>query len=103
MLELGEDSRELHRKVGAELACGEFDCITTVGECALDYVAGAVSSGVEPDRLRVFADVDEALKRFPALVAEGDSILVKGSRAIGLERLADALVALGSTGSTPPY
>ena len=51
---------------------------------------------MSPDRLRVFTDTEEALERFPKLIQTGDSILVKGSRAMGLERLVDALAELES-------
>ena len=77
MAELGEDSDEAHRQV-AERA----------SRLGVELIAiGTHAYGVPP-----VADQVEAIGRLGALT-EGDAVLVKASRVVGLERLAASLVA----------
>jgi len=76
MLELGEVSVREHRRIG-ELAGLLGIAVITVN--APDYGGDDV------------ADVDAARERLGRL-GPGDAVLVKASRAVGLERLAHALV-----------
>jgi UDP-N-acetylmuramoyl-tripeptide--D-alanyl-D-alanine ligase len=59
-----------------------IDLLIGVGERAAAYVAGA--DGLAAVHL---ASVDEALERVPGLLADGDVVLLKGSRSMRLERL----------------
>ncbi len=43
------------------------------------------------------ADADEAIRLVAPMLHEGDAVLVKGSRALGLERVADGLVTGGTS------
>lgn len=94
MLELGKRTRELHRRTGARLATGRFDLVVTVGERAGDYVEGALRKGVDASTLKPFESLSKALTSLPALVKKGDSILIKGSRGMGLERVIEKLVQI---------
>jgi UDP-N-acetylmuramoyl-tripeptide--D-alanyl-D-alanine ligase len=88
MLELGATSRALHREVGAIAACSA-DVVIAVGtEPAAELARGAVGAVQH-----VVPDADAALKLVRKLVRAGDVILVKGSRAIGLDRVVDGLCA----------
>ncbi len=99
MLELGAHSKRLHREVGTTLSCGEFDLICVVGEDAREILAGAREHGVDDDRLLAFEDGTACAKGLPARLEEKDAILVKGSRAMGLERVVQTvLVASASAG-----
>jgi UDP-N-acetylmuramoyl-tripeptide--D-alanyl-D-alanine ligase len=93
MLELGEGADELHRKAGRELARGDFALVAVVGSHAAETIAGAEEAGASPDRLRRFDTTGDVVAAIPALVAEGDSILVKGSRGMELEKVVKALAA----------
>lgn len=95
MLELGAQSKDLHQKVGQELSCGDFDLVVAVGSRARDYLKGAQQHGVPKDRLLSFKSTGDALKSVPAMLAPNDSILIKGSRKMGLEKLVEAVVASG--------
>ncbi len=84
MAELGPDAAEEHRRMGAlavELG------IRVIAVAAPDY-------GGEP-----VDDVDGALAALGP-VGEGDAVLVKASRAAGLEHLADRLVSQHGAGPT---
>ena len=77
MAELGAESDRYHREIAALLAELEIEVVVAVGEEACAYHA-VVREG------HFVADVDA----FPAvlhLLRPGDAILVKGSRAVGLE------------------
>ncbi|HET8759063.1 MAG TPA: UDP-N-acetylmuramoyl-tripeptide--D-alanyl-D-alanine ligase [Solirubrobacteraceae bacterium] len=86
MLELGAQEAELHREVGAAAAAAGVDVLVTVGPRAvamLDAFAGESYA---------VADAAEAASLADELVEAGDVVLVKGSRGVGLEVVADALL-----------
>jgi len=79
MRELGPQSDAMHAEVGAR-ARDAVDLLVGVGEQARAY---------EPD---VFAETaEQAASELEGRIAPGDVILVKGSRAVGLELVADLL------------
>ncbi len=94
MLELGKRTRELHRRTGARLAAAGFDLVVAVGDRAGDYVEGALRKGVDASTLQSFDSLGKALSSLPALVKKGDSILIKGSRGMGLERVMEKLAQM---------
>jgi UDP-N-acetylmuramoyl-tripeptide--D-alanyl-D-alanine ligase len=75
MAELGPEGPRYHREVGA--LTNELDVVVGVGELARDY---------EPTHW--VADAEAAATLLRELLEPGDVVLVKGSRAIGLERVA---------------
>jgi UDP-N-acetylmuramoyl-tripeptide--D-alanyl-D-alanine ligase len=82
MAELGPTAPEYHRAVGELVGSLGIDAVLSVGELARDYGGEHV------------ADAAEAAERVTALVRPGDVVLVKGSRAVGLEVVAEALLAV---------
>ncbi len=89
MLELGVHSADAHEEVGRE-AASSADVLVGVGPLARTAVDAARRAGLSDTHL--VADGAEALVLLKRLQRPGDVILVKGSRALGLDRLADALV-----------
>jgi len=85
MLELGEREAELHREIGAAAAAAGVDLLVTVGPRA-----AAMLDAFDGDSYAV-ADADEAAALAGELIEPGDVMLVKGSRGIGLEVVAEAL------------
>ena len=88
MAELGPDAPEYHREIAArarELGIGP---IVGVGELAREY---------SPDRWA--PDAASAVGEIEDLLEPGDAVLVKGSRAVGLELLTDQLVARSGAGA----
>jgi UDP-N-acetylmuramoyl-tripeptide--D-alanyl-D-alanine ligase len=79
MAELGPDGPRYHREVGALTA--DLDVVVGVGELARDY---GPSHWV--------ADAGAAATLLRELLEPGDIVLVKGSRAVGLERVAANLI-----------
>jgi len=86
MLELGRTSIELHREAG-ELAGRSADLLVAVGGAPARALAEA-ALGIE---VHAVADADQALELLRRLLNEGDVVLIKGSRAIGLDRVVDGL------------
>jgi UDP-N-acetylmuramoyl-tripeptide--D-alanyl-D-alanine ligase len=83
MAELGAEAGGFHEEIGREAQ--NVDVVIGVGELARCY---------DPD---VWApDAAAALARARELVRPGDAILVKGSRSVGLESVADGLLEVGA-------
>jgi len=89
MAELGRTAPAYHREVGEAAKELEVDELLAVGELARGYIDGA--AGI-PSRWT--PNVHEALRELDELVRPGDAVLVKGSRAMGLEAVAEALAAV---------
>jgi UDP-N-acetylmuramoyl-tripeptide--D-alanyl-D-alanine ligase len=82
MAELGEYSAEGHREVGRALAELGIAEVVAIGPQALAY------GGHHMDT------VDEAVALLEGLLGPGDCVLVKGARAMGLERVAEGLTSV---------
>ena len=89
MLELGSLSVGAHEAVGVDVA-KSADALVAVGELAGTIAAAAERNGLR--EVQRAADGGEALVRLRQLLRPGDTVLVKGSRALALDKLADALV-----------
>ncbi|MFI4991176.1 MAG: UDP-N-acetylmuramoyl-tripeptide--D-alanyl-D-alanine ligase [Solirubrobacterales bacterium] len=87
MLELGPDSPRLHREVGLHAAEQGLDLLIAVGPLAAE-----MRSEFEGESYGV-ADAGAAAELLQTLLSAGDTVLVKGSRGVGLERVAEALGA----------
>ncbi len=90
MLELGSGSRLMHKELGAK-AAGIADVLIAVGSFAADLRQGAVAAGMSADHIMEFATASDVVAHMPEFQRPGDRILVKGSRGIGLELVAEAL------------
>ena len=80
MLELGPESERFHREIGAHARDRGVDLLVTVGPLA---------AAMDGDQ--AVADASEAAALLPELLEDGDTVLVKGSRGVGLEVVADSL------------
>ena len=87
MAELGSDAPVFHEEVGRELARHGVDALLAVGELSRGYLEAA--DGVPVTRWA--PDAETAAAEAPAFVEPGDCVLVKASRAVGLEIVAGAL------------
>jgi UDP-N-acetylmuramoyl-tripeptide--D-alanyl-D-alanine ligase len=88
MLELGTLSADAHEAVGQE-AARSADVLVGVGELARTIVTAARAAGLH--EAHTVSDAAEALVLLRRILRRGDTVLVKGSRALALDRLADAL------------
>jgi UDP-N-acetylmuramoyl-tripeptide--D-alanyl-D-alanine ligase len=90
MAELGRTGPDYHREVGAAASELGVDELLAVGELARGYLENGVPG-------RWVANVHDALRQVDELVRPGDAVLVKGSRAVGLEAVAAALTQIRAT------
>jgi UDP-N-acetylmuramoyl-tripeptide--D-alanyl-D-alanine ligase len=88
MRELGPDAERYHEEIGRR-AAGSAHVLVAVGEFAGAYERGYAGAG---EVVRA-AEATDAADLVRELVREGDVVLVKASRSVGLERVTDALTA----------
>lgn len=91
MLELGGISMEAHTEVGT-CAVGCLDRVAFVGRLSQHTLAVAVRQGLAARRVRLYPDNNSAAEAVFDIVKPGDTILVKGSRAIGMELIVKVLL-----------
>ena len=80
MLELGEHSHAEHRLLGSAIERVEADVVILIGPHM------KITSQVTPS-IHEYESSDDALKRISSLLKQGDTVLLKGSRAMQLERV----------------
>ena len=90
MAELGPDGPRYHREVGAAAAELGVDVLVAIGPLARGYLEGGV------EMARWAPTLQEGLETVREVVEPGDCVLVKGSRAVGLETVAEALAAVSA-------
>ncbi len=90
MLELGWYSSEGHRRVGKRVARSGADVLVTVGKLAEEIADTASEKGFSGGILKVDS-ADEAAEILRETLVDGDTIFVKGSRAVKLEGIIDLL------------
>jgi UDP-N-acetylmuramoyl-tripeptide--D-alanyl-D-alanine ligase len=90
MLELGDYEQEGHEKVGMR-ALEVVDILITVGNLARVIGETARRWGMPRERVHTLDDNSEAIALLRDTVAEGDVVLVKGSRLLQMEGIVSAL------------
>ncbi len=85
MKELGDNEYELHRSVGRYAREKGVDELIAVGKLA-EGISEGFGGGAKH-----YAEVDDILRELKNVIKEGDSVLVKASRAMRLERIVAAL------------
>ena len=90
MAELGSGAPAYHEEIGREAARHGVEVLLAVGDLARGYVDGGVPV------TRWAPDAESAAAEAAELVQPGDAVLVKGSRALGLERVAEVLAAVSA-------
>ncbi len=98
MKELGEDADASHREVGEAATRLGIDVLVVVGEAARGIHDGAEQSAGWDGLSILTAGRDKAVEWVRKNVAAEDVVLVKASRGVALEVLADALLE-GGTGA----
>jgi UDP-N-acetylmuramoyl-tripeptide--D-alanyl-D-alanine ligase len=84
MAELGSYADEGHAEVARAVEENPVDLLISVGDRARVYGG------------RTVADADEAIAVLREELRPGDCVLVKGARALGLERVAEALTGVAA-------
>ncbi|MFL5674697.1 MAG: UDP-N-acetylmuramoyl-tripeptide--D-alanyl-D-alanine ligase [Chloroflexota bacterium] len=90
MLELGDASEDGHREVG-ERAGRTLDWLMVVGPGAAGIADGAEAAGLDRSAIVRVRDAEAALGALTPRLRDGDVVLVKASRGIGLDTVVDGL------------
>ncbi len=91
MLELGSRQEEFHREIGAAVAqrgIGELIACGALGQC---IAHGARKAGMAADHVHAVSDAAAAGVLLKAQLKAGDTVLVKASRGMRLERVLEAV------------
>jgi UDP-N-acetylmuramoyl-tripeptide--D-alanyl-D-alanine ligase len=95
MRELGEISDAQHEAVGILASNLRIDRLVCVGEGARGMASACSADGATLTRATWVATPEDAISMLRSELTRGDVVLVKASRSIGLERIAEALLAKG--------
>jgi len=92
MLELGARAGELHEEMGRTVADAGIDVLFLKGAFARQVAAGAMGRGFPAERIFFPGDPEEIAARLKACLVNGDWVLVKGSRRMRMEEIAEAVI-----------
>ena len=93
MRELGTHTVEAHRRVGREIARRRIDLLVAFGPLAAELAAAArEAAGTRRFRVVHTEAVEEVVDLLRRALVPGSVVLLKGSRAMAMERIAAALL-----------
>lgn len=92
MAELGSLAELAHFQIGEQVPISAVDVLVTVGERGRRIAEGALAAGMPEDSVRPCVSADEASEVLDDLTAPGDTVLVKASRVMGLERVVEGMI-----------
>ena len=93
MLELGDYSKELHEKVGKEVAKNNVDILIVSGENSKYIAEQAIKDGMNKENVYYFDNGDKIYNFIEKIWREGDCILFKASNGMRFFEIADKLIA----------
>ena len=91
MLELGKTAGELHEEAGAYCGKAGFDGIITLGDETVELNRAAAVQRRAPEIISHFLDAANLAAYLDGLLAEGDGVLVKGSRGMRMETVIEEI------------
>jgi UDP-N-acetylmuramoyl-tripeptide--D-alanyl-D-alanine ligase len=93
MMELGAQAPELHEDIGALLAETNVDRVFLKGPLCRSMAAGAMKKGFPEERIAYFDAPAEVLGSLRPFLKKDDWILVKGSRKMKMELVAESIIS----------
>jgi UDP-N-acetylmuramoyl-tripeptide--D-alanyl-D-alanine ligase len=97
MLELGPAAEEKHLEVGKYLALLGIDLLITLGTFASIMAQGAREAGFPPEKIIEASNNHEVIEGLDSIDLPGAYILIKGSRGMKMEKIAEELLANNTT------
>lgn len=94
MLELGEMALDSHIDVGRSVKEFGIDMLVVYGDLGKLIARGAIDAGMPLSSVQEFDDIGQVIKEIVSIVRERDVVLVKGSRAMKMEKIVEGLVAV---------
>lgn len=86
MLELGKYDEQAHRELGIEIAKSNFEVVVGVGK-SVRFLVDEVNKKSKKTKTYLFSNTESSARKVESLVQRNVSILIKGSRSIGLDKL----------------
>jgi UDP-N-acetylmuramoyl-tripeptide--D-alanyl-D-alanine ligase len=99
MAELGPTAAAEHDRIGRLATRLGIDRLVGVGEPGRVMVNAARMEGMWPEEAEAVADPDAALALLTPVLGPADVVLVKASRVVALDRVADALLSPRDVGA----
>jgi UDP-N-acetylmuramoyl-tripeptide--D-alanyl-D-alanine ligase len=87
MWELGTEEIKLHRQVGEKVAEYNIDELFALGKLARHMCEGARARGMRAPHIHHYLDIGKLNRNLSRKLMAGDAVLVKGSRAMRMERV----------------
>lgn len=91
MLELGPNAAQMHEEVGGFVARHGIDQLVACGLLGRSLAKGAKQAGLDQAHILEVPDARAACAAIKTFVKPGDTVLIKASRGMKLELVADAL------------
>ncbi len=91
MYELGSETEKAHLEVGEFAGEKNPDLLIAVGEFAKDYEKGAAKH-MPKEKIMYFAEKDDLLSKIKDMIHSGDTVLVKASRGMELEKVVNKIL-----------
>ena len=92
MLELGAIEVEAHRNIGKTVFNIGLDLLLVKGKLGAHIASGAKDAGMDSGKVMICENSEEIINKLKSMVKEGDTILVKGSRLMKMEEIAEKLL-----------
>ena len=90
MFELGENENALHGSIGEYIAEKSIEVLITIGKLSKYIEEYAVKSGYKGECIH-FDELDEFITEYSNILKENDTILVKASHGMHLEKIINML------------
>ena len=92
MLELGEYSEQIHRKIGEDVVNNNIDILITVGEYSSYINEEAIKDGFNKENSYNFKYQNDTYSLLKDILKGGDIVLVKGSHGINLVKVVEEIM-----------
>lgn len=92
MNELGKKTKELHEKIGESAVQHGVSRLFLIGKFAKSFAKGARSAGLDKGKISILNTDQEVVHVLEKELSAGDVVLVKASRTVGLESVAQGLI-----------
>ena len=91
MLEMGSFAPDAHKGVGKKAASMGIDMLLSVGKEAQNINRGAVNEGMNRENALHFENNEKLIGVLESLLCDGDAVLIKASRGMKFEQIAQAI------------
>lgn len=94
MLNLGEYSKELHKKVGKAVAENKIDILICQGEETKYIVEEAEKQGIKKEKIYKLENREQVIEKLKEISEPGDVILIKASNSMKFYEIAEKFISI---------